>query len=176
MRLYGHSQGPIQRVDGTVPLCGRDHPLPLDEELYSSLDRRLAAGPLLGDDAEALQLEERLRLACGPTDQERERSVRRLVVVALVLPLLYRGEHRSHVPRFQIQLHGLGPNRVLPRELPDRRAPEVAYPLGRDVLVGSSVFGYAVNVQPALVGECAPAYVGRSEERRVGKEGRSRWS
>jgi len=47
-----------------------------------------------------------------------------------------------------------------PRELPDRRAPDVADRLRGYVLVGRGVLGDAVHVQPALVGEGAAADVG----------------
>src|SRR5215208_353097 len=158
--LYSLSQCPIEGIDGPVALGGRDLTLPLDEELYRRLDRRLAVSPLLGDYAETLQLEERLRLAGRPSDEERERGVRGLVVVAFVLPLLYGGEDRGHVASLQAQLIGFGPDRILPRELPDRRAPDVAHRHRRDVLVGPRVLGYPVHVQSALVGEGAPADVG----------------
>ncbi len=80
-------------------------------------------------------------------------------MVAFVLPLLDRGEHRRNVPGFQAQFLGLGPDRVLAGELPDRCAAPVADYLGWDVLVGGWVLGDAVHVQPALVGEGAPADV-----------------
>src|SRR5918998_628677 len=159
MRLYGLPQSPVEGVDGAVALCGRDRTLSLYLQLYGRLHRRLAVGPLLGDDPEALQLEERSGLAGRSSDEERQRGVRRLVVVALVLPLFYGGEDRRNVPGLQTQLLGLRPDRVLPRELPDRRAPEVAHPLGRDVLVGPGIPTDAVHVQPALAREGAPSHV-----------------
>src|SRR5215203_5035670 len=56
---YGLPQRLIQGVYRTVALRGGDDPLAAHEELYGRLRRRLPASPLLGDDPERLQLEER---------------------------------------------------------------------------------------------------------------------
>src|SRR5918995_5488780 len=150
----------IEGVDGTIAFCGRDYPLPAYGELQGSLRGRLSAGPLFGDDPERLQLEERPVLPDGPPYQQGERGVSGLVVVALVLALLYGAEDPGRIFGLEPQLPCLGPDGVLPRELPNRRAPYVPYGLGRDVLVGRRVLGDTVDVQPALVGEGAAPHVG----------------
>src|ERR671921_468137 len=71
VRPYGFSQRLIQGVDGTVALCGGDDPLAAHGEFYGRLRRRLPAGPLLGDDPERLQLEERIVLPRRPSDKQR---------------------------------------------------------------------------------------------------------
>ena len=73
-------------------------------ELYGRLRRRLPAGALFGDDPERLQLEERPVLARGPPDEQRQRRVRGLVVVALVLALLYGAEDLRRIPGLEPQL------------------------------------------------------------------------
>src|SRR5215218_5041999 len=98
---YGLPEGPVESVHGAIAFRGGDHTLPLHQKLDGRLDRRLAVSTLFGDDPEALQFKERLRLAGRPPDEEGERGVGRLVVVALVLPLLYRGEDRRDVSRLQ---------------------------------------------------------------------------
>src|SRR5215208_4172043 len=86
---YGFPQRLIQGVYRTVALRGGDDSLAAYIELYGRLCRRLPAGPLLGDDPERLELEERSVLTHCPADKQRERGVSGLVVETLVLALLY---------------------------------------------------------------------------------------
>src|SRR5215212_1727844 len=166
MRPYSLPQCLIQGVHGTIPLRGGDDPLPAYEKLQSRLRSRLPASPLLGDDPERLQLEERPVLPRRPPDKQRERGVSGLVVIALVLTLLYGPEDPGRIPGLEPQLSCLGPDGVLPRELPYRGTAHVPYGLGRDVFVGRGVLGDAVDVQPTLVGEGAAPYVGTVRVRR----------
>ena len=79
-------------------------------------------------------------------------------MVALVLALLYGAEDPGRIPGLEPELLALvlmeffdsSPTGVSPRP----------HGLGRDVLVGRRVFGDAVDVQPALVGEGAAPHVG----------------
>src|SRR5215211_6341002 len=149
----------VQGVDRTIALCGGDHPLPAYGELYGRLRRRLTAGPLLGDDPERLQFEERPVLSGSPPYQQRERGVSGLVVVAFVLALLYGAEDPGCILGLEPELPCLGFDGVLAREFPNRRTPYVPYGLGRDVLVGRRILGDTVDVKPALVGEGAAPHV-----------------
>src|SRR5918997_6285663 len=97
VRPYGFSQRLVKGVDGTVALCCGDDPLAVYGELYGRLRGRLSAGPLLGDDPERLQLEERPLLTRRPPDQQRERGVCGLVVIAFVLALLYGTEDLGRI-------------------------------------------------------------------------------
>src|SRR5215203_50807 len=159
VRPYGLSQGAVQGVDGTVALGGGDHPVPVHGEFYGRLRRGLPAGALFGDDPERLQLEERPIFALRPPDEQGQRRVRGLVVVPLVLALLDGPEYLRRVPGLQPELLGLGPDGVLARELANGSAAHVPHGLRRDVLVGRRIFGDAVDVQPALVGEGAASDV-----------------
>src|SRR5215218_9238063 len=87
-------------------------------------------------------------------------------MVAFVLALLYGAEDLGRIPGLEPELPCLGPDGVLPRQLPNRRPPHVPYGLGHDVLVGRGVFGDAVDVQPTLVGEGAAPHVGTVRVRR----------
>src|SRR4051812_23656698 len=115
MRAYGLPQGLVESIHRAVALSGGDHTLPLHEELDSRFGHSLYAGPFFGDDPERLKLEEWSSLAGRAADEQRERGVSRFVVVALILPLLYGGEHGRDIPCLQAELFGLGTNRVLPR-------------------------------------------------------------
>src|SRR5215210_4185342 len=87
-------------------------------------------------------------------------------MVAFVLALLYGAEDLGRIPGLEPELPCLGPDGVLPRQLPNRRPPYVPYGLGHDVLVGRGVFGDAVDVQPTLVGEGAAPHIGTVRVRR----------
>src|SRR5215211_2373122 len=87
-------------------------------------------------------------------------------MVAFVLALLYGAEDLGRILGLEPELPCLGPDGVLPRQLANRRPPYVPYGLGRDVFVGCRVFGDAVDVQPALVGEGAASHVGPVRVRR----------
>src|ERR671916_3065834 len=167
MWTNGLAQGLVQGVYGAVALGGGDDALAPHGELDRCLRGRKAVGALLAYDPERLELEERAVLAGGATDQKRQRRVGGLVVVALVLPPLYGREDLAGVPRVYPELLGFCLYGVLAGELPDRRPPDVADDLWGDVLVSGRVLAYAVHVQPALVGERAPADVGPV---RVGRE------
>ena len=82
------AQRAVERVDRAVALGGAQVALAVDPDL----DRRLGLDPavraLLGDDAEALEPEQRLVVAGLAAQQELERGVGRLVLVAAVLALL----------------------------------------------------------------------------------------
>src|SRR5215211_4643398 len=163
---YGFPQRLIQGVYRTVALRGGDDPLASYGELYGRLCRRLPAGALLGDDPERLQLEERPVLPRGTPDQQRERGVGRLVMIALVLALLYGPEDQGRILGLEPEFPCLGPDGVLPREFPYGRPPYVPYGLGRDVLVGRRVLRDAVDVQPAFVRKRATPHVGTMRVRR----------
>src|SRR5918994_5702762 len=155
VRPDGVSQSAVQGVDGAVAFGGGDHPVPVHGEVYGRLRRGLPAGALFGDDPERLQLEERPVLARRPPDEQGQRRVRGLVVVPLVLALLDGPEHLRRVPGLQPELLGLGPDGVLPREFSYGCAAHVPHGLRHDVFVGRRIFGDAVDVQTALVGEGA---------------------
>src|ERR687897_415602 len=97
MRAYSLAQGTVEGVHRPVTLGGGDDPLALDQELDRRLGGSLTPGPFFGDDPESLQLEEGLSITRSSADEQRERGVGRLVMVALVLPLLYRREHAGYV-------------------------------------------------------------------------------
>ena len=82
------AQGAVERVDRAVALGDAQVALAVDLDLDRRLGLDLAAGPLLGDDAEALELEQRLVAAGLAAQQQLEGGRRRLVVVAVVLALL----------------------------------------------------------------------------------------
>ena len=79
------AQRPVERVDGAVALGGADVALAADPELDRRLGLDPAVGALLGDDAEALEPEERLVAARLAPQQQLEGAVGRLELVAAVL-------------------------------------------------------------------------------------------
>ncbi len=79
----------VERVHRAVPL-GRAHvAVPLDPDLDRRLRLDVAVGALLGDDPEALEPEERRVLPRLAAQEQLERGVGRLVLVAAVLALLH---------------------------------------------------------------------------------------
>ena len=78
----------VERVHRAVALGGADVALAVDPDLDRRLGLDLAVGALLGDHAEALEPEQRLVLARLAAQQQLERGVGGLVVVAAVLALL----------------------------------------------------------------------------------------
>ena len=82
MRL---AQRRVQGVDRAVALGGADEALAADVDLDGGLHHGLAVLALLDDDAEALEAEQRLVRRQLRAQQEVERGVGGLVVVALVL-------------------------------------------------------------------------------------------
>ena len=82
------AQGAVEGVDRAVALGDAHVALAVDLDLDRRLGLDLAAGALLGDDAEALEPEQRLVAARLAAQQQLEGGRRRLVVVAAVLALL----------------------------------------------------------------------------------------
>ena len=82
------AEGAVERVDRAVALGGADVAGLADPELDRRLGLDPAVGALLGDDAEALQPEQRLVAARLTAQQQLERRVGGLVVVAAVLAVL----------------------------------------------------------------------------------------
>ena len=82
------AQRPVQRVDRAVALRGADVAAAVDPDLDRRLRLDLAVGPLLGDHPEALEPEQGLVVPRLAPQQQLERGVGGLVVVAAVLALL----------------------------------------------------------------------------------------
>ena len=82
------AERPVERVHRAVPLGGAHVAPPVDPDLDRRLGLDVAVGALLGDDPEALEPEQRRVLAGLAAQQQLERSVGRLVLIAAVLALL----------------------------------------------------------------------------------------
>ena len=132
----------VERVDRAVALGGGDEALAAVEDLDRRLGLDAAVGALLGDDAEALEREERLVDAGLALHHQLERAVGDLEVVALVLELLQAAEDRRHpglvVGEVHAQLARLGEDRAAARELGDQHPALVAHRRRVDVLVGAA--------------------------------------
>src|ERR687895_2999583 len=84
----GVAQRLVERVDRAVPLRGPDVALAVDPDLDRGLGLHPPVGALLHDRAPGLEPEQRLVLARLLADQQVERAVGRLELVAPVLELL----------------------------------------------------------------------------------------
>ena len=101
----GAAQRGVEGVDRAVALGGGDDPLPSDVDLHRGLGRHAEVGALVvavrrsvavvGDDPEGLDREEVRRPSGGPPQQQLERAVGHLEVVALVLEPLELVEHAA---------------------------------------------------------------------------------
>ena len=136
----------------------------------------LAVLALLDDDAEALEAEQRLVRRQLLAQQQVERGVGGLVVVALVLallePLEHGGDARVVALELEAELLRLAHDGALAGELGDDDALLVAHPRGVDVLEGLRRLLHGGDVHAALVGEGGAAHVGRVRpDGRVGHVG-----
>ena len=150
MRL---SQRPVEGVDRAVALGGGHDPLVAHQHLDGGLGG--PARPVVGDDPVRLEVEEGLLPSGGVPQQELERAVGHLEVVALVLEPLERVENRGHGLRVELeaQLRGLHGQGGTAGHLGDHEPGAVAHQVGRDVLVGIGPPGDGRGVEAGLVGE-----------------------
>ena len=160
----GLAQRRVEGVDRAVALGGADDALAADVDLDGRLHVGLAALALLDDHAEALEGEQRLVRRQLVAQQQVERGVGRLVVVAAVLALLEPLEHDGDALVVALELQadvaGAAQHRALARELRDEDALLAAHDGGVDVLEGLRRLLHGGHVQPALVGEGRLAHVG----------------
>ena len=87
------AQRPVERVHRTVALGRADVALAVDPDLDRGLGLDAAVGPLLDDRPPRLEPEQRLVVAGLLAQQQLERAVGRLVVIAAVLELLDPLDH-----------------------------------------------------------------------------------
>ena len=149
------AQRGVEGVDRAVALGGGEHALVADVDLDGRLVVTVAVRPLFGDHPEGLQREERLLPARRGAQQQLERTVGDLEVVAAVLEVLELLEHVGQRGRVELQaelvrLHLQG---GLAGQLAHHEAGAVADGVGRDVLVGVGPAGDGADVQAGLVGE-----------------------
>ena len=151
------AQRPVERVDGAVAL-GRAHvALAVDPDLDRGLGLHPAVLALLDDRPPRLEPEQRLVLAGLLADQQVERAVGRLELVAAVLEVLDPiddacGGLAVHV--------AAGLDGALARQLGDQDAAVGAHLRRVDVLEGARVPVDPGHVHAALVSERVGAHVG----------------
>ena len=147
----------VERVHRAVALGGAHVALAVHPDLDRGLGLHAAVRALLDDRAPRLEPEQRLVLAGLLADQQVERAVGGLELVAAVLELLHALDHARGglVVHVRARLH-----RALAGQLGDQHAAVGAH-VGRvDVLEGARVAVDAGHVHAALVGEGVGAHVG----------------
>ena len=149
------AERPVERVHGPVALGRADVAPTLDPDLDRRLGLDLAVGALLGDHPEALEPEQRLVLARLAAQQQLERGVGGLVVIAAVLALLDPLDRALGGVGVEVDPGALGAreHRALARELGDQHVAAVADQLRVHVLEGARVGLDPGDVHAALVGE-----------------------
>ena len=156
------AQRPIERVHRPVALSGAHVAGAVDPDLDRRLGVDASVGALLGDHPEALELEQRLVLARLAAQQQLERSVSGLVVIAAMLALLDSLDRPLR--RFGVEVDPRAPrpreHRALARELGDQHLAAVADQSRVEVLEGPRVGLYPCGVHAALVGEGVAPDVG----------------
>ena len=163
----------VERVDRAVALGGGHDAgacispglgdVHLDGGLGGDVTGRRVGCEVVGDHAERLDLEPRLRPAPGPAHEQLERRVGDLEVVAVVLHALQRVDELVELRAVERQpeLGGLELERALARELRDHEPGAVADGIGGDVLVGVGALRDRTRVQARLVRERRRADIGR---------------
>ena len=149
------AQRAVQRVHRAVALGGAHVALAVDPDLDRGLGLDAAVGALLDDRAPGLQPEQRLVLAGLLAQQQLERPVGGLEVVAAVLELLDPLDHPrgARVVERDPGVAGARVHGALARQLGDQQLAAVADDVGVDVLERRRVGVDAGDVHPALVGE-----------------------
>ena len=123
------AQRAVERVDRAVALGGAHVALAVDPDLDRRLGLDLAVGALLDDHAPGLQAEQRLVLAGLLAQQQLERAVGGLEVVAAVLELLDALDHARAAPASSSSMPAVGGllgDRRRARQLADEQVALVA--------------------------------------------------
>ena len=156
------AQRGVERVDRAVALRGAHVALAVEPDLDRRLGLHAAVGALLDEYAPGLEPEQRLVLAGLPAQQQLERAVGGLELIAGVLEVLDALDH----PRGAVvaERHAcvtcLLEHRAPPGELGDEHVAVVADEARIDVLEGGGVGTHGGHVHPALVGEGVLSHVG----------------
>jgi len=156
------AQGAVEGVDRSVSLRDPHVALAVDPDLDRRLGLYAPVLALLGHHPKALELKQRLVLARLAAQQQLERGVGGLVVVAAVLTLLepFQGPLRNVVVDFEPRRLGSADDRALARQLRDQHVATVADQLRIGVLEGAHVGAHPGDVHAALVRERVSPHIG----------------
>ena len=134
LRVIARRSALSSALTGPLPSAGADDAIAVDVHLDGRLDDGLAVLALLDDHAEALEAEQRLARRQLLAQQQLERGVGGLVVVAAVLAILEALEHAADALvvalKLEAELLRLAQHGALAGELGDEDALLVADQLG----------------------------------------------